>query len=149
MDMIDAVVREKVGEVKRVARPLPGLESRAIFSLVKIDNRSRPFATGLRFFFPNPQNLLRRRVTNRRAQSGEVLVTQAGERWINRADFKRHAELFQSQHLRVAKGLRDDRVTRGEITKSQRPRGLIVARRNSNGRRSSQTSGKQAALCPN
>ena len=120
MNVIDAVLREKVGEVKRIARALPGFEAWAIFPLVKIDKRSRPLAAGLRFFFSNPQNLLWRRVTDWRAQSRDVLVTQAGERRINRADLKRDAELFQSQHLHVAKSLREHGVTRIEIAEPHR-----------------------------
>ena len=37
MKMIDAVVRKKVREVKRIAGALPGLEGRAVFPLVPID----------------------------------------------------------------------------------------------------------------
>src|SRR6266404_4299127 len=122
MDVIDVLMREKLGEIKRIASALPGLELRAIFPLVKIDKPSRPFAAGFCFFSPNPQNSLRWCVMNRRAQSGDMLVTQAGERRINRADFERHAELFQGQHLHVAKGLRDDRITRVKVTESHRAR---------------------------
>src|SRR4029453_8802756 len=53
MKMIDAVAREKVREVERIARALFGLEARAVFLLVLIDKRARPFAGRLRVFLPN------------------------------------------------------------------------------------------------
>src|ERR1041385_1218801 len=121
MDVIDAVAREKVREVKSVASALLCLDARAVFAFMKIDKHTWPFAARLCLFFPEAQNWLRRRVMNRCAQPGDMLVAQAGQRRINRPNFKRPPEPFQREHLHVAKGVRDDRVTRVEITESHRP----------------------------
>ena len=106
-----AAAGKKIGEVKSVARALPGLECRPIFPLVKIDKSGGPLSAGLRFLFPDMQNLLRGCVANRCAQSRDVFVSQTGERRINGANFERPSKPFQSQHLHVAKGVRDNRVT--------------------------------------
>ena len=81
--VIHAVAREKVREVDGVTRTLIGLDEPAVFPLVKIDKCARPLAVRLCIFFPDAENLLRRRVVNRRAQPGDMLVPQTGERRIN------------------------------------------------------------------
>ncbi len=47
---------------------------------------------------------------NGRVQTGDMLVPQARERGVHRADLKLEAEPFQRQHLRVAKRLRKHRI---------------------------------------
>ena len=55
---------------------------------------------------------------NGRAQPGDVFVTQAGERRIDRTDYKLDAALFESEHFRIAKRLRDYRVTGIQIAQA-------------------------------
>jgi len=47
-----------------------------------------------------------------------MFVAQAGERRINRADHKLDAAPFESEHFRIAKRLRDYRVTGIQITQA-------------------------------
>ena len=53
MKMIDAIAREKVREVERIARALFGLKAWAIFPLVLLDQRGGPFSGFFRVFLPN------------------------------------------------------------------------------------------------
>ena len=59
---------------------------------------------------------------NGRAQTGNMLVPQARERGIHRADLKLEAEPFQRQHLRVAKRLGKDGITGVKIAETHRLR---------------------------
>jgi len=51
MNMIDTAALEIVGKVKGIARALLRLDTRAIFSLVAINQVARPFAVRFRIFF--------------------------------------------------------------------------------------------------
>ena len=54
------------------------------------------------------------------SQTGDVLVAQAGERGIDRADFEFETEPFQHQHLRVAKRLRKHGIPGVKIAETHR-----------------------------
>jgi hypothetical protein len=47
-----------------------------------------------------------------------MFVAQAGERRINRADHKLDTAPFESEHFRIAKRLRDYRVTGIKVTQA-------------------------------
>ena len=64
--MIDATAREKLGEVKGIARSLFGLHVPAVFLLVPINKLSWPCPSRFRIFFPDSENFLGRRVMNGR-----------------------------------------------------------------------------------
>ena len=64
MKVIYTVTREKVCKIEGIARALLGLDARAIFSLVSIDELTRPFAGCFRVLFTDPQDCLRRRIVN-------------------------------------------------------------------------------------
>ncbi len=63
---------------------------------------------------------------NRRPQAGNMFMAQTGKRRVNRADHKLHAALFQRQHLRIAKRLRDYWVSGVKVTKPHSLRLLIA-----------------------
>ena len=66
MKMVDPVPREKIREIKGVARALLGLDAPAVFLLVPIDERARPCAGCFRILLPDPQDCLRWRIVNGR-----------------------------------------------------------------------------------
>ncbi len=51
MNMIDTAALEMVGKVKSISRALLRLDTRAILSLVPINQVARPFAVHFRIFF--------------------------------------------------------------------------------------------------
>jgi hypothetical protein len=59
---------------------------------------------------------------NGRAQTGDMLVAQARERGVHRADLKLETEPFQRQHLRVAKRLRKHWIPGVKIAETHRLR---------------------------
>src|SRR6266699_2341991 len=122
VEVIDAVASEKIREIESVTRTLFGLGTRTVFPLVSIDELTWPFACGFSVLFPNPQNCLRWCVMNRSTQARNLFITQTGKRRINGADLKVDTEAFQSQHLRIAKGLRNNGIPGIEIAEPHRNR---------------------------
>jgi hypothetical protein len=120
--MIDAAAIKELGKVQGIAGALFCLGLEPIFAVVLLNEITRPFAGSVRLALEDLQNLLRRRVVDGRAQSGDMFVAQAGERRINRADHKLDPAPFESEHFRIAKRLRDYRVTRIEITEPHQNR---------------------------
>ena len=59
---------------------------------------------------------------NRRAQTGDMLVPEACERGVHRADLKLETEPFQRQHLCVAKRLRKHWIPGVKIAETHRLR---------------------------
>ena len=57
---------------------------------------------------------------NGRAQTIDMLVPKARERGVHRADLKLETELFQRQHLRVAKRLRKHWIPGVKIAETHR-----------------------------
>ena len=64
MKTIDAVAREKIREIERVACALFSLNAWTVFAFVSINELTWPFSSGFRFLFPDPQDFLRWRVVN-------------------------------------------------------------------------------------
>jgi len=120
--VIDTIAREKIREIERIARSLLGLDLLPVSSLVPIYEFLGPFAGCFRILFPDSQNFLRWRVTDRGAEPGDMFVTQTREWWVNRANFEGDTKPFQRQHLSIAKGLGNNRITGIKITESHRDR---------------------------
>src|ERR1043166_5402087 len=119
MHMIHPAARKELREIKGIARAQFRLHAWPIFLLVLRNERGRPFECGAAsfcIFFPDPQNLLGRRVVNWGAQPADVFMAQTSEWRIHRADYELDAAPFQRQHFRVAKRLRDYGETGVKIT---------------------------------
>src|ERR1700674_256817 len=118
MKMADLVPGEQLREVSGISRPRRRLDPAAVFLLVRRDQRGRPSIFLARFLLPQAQDWLGRRIKNRRLQSPGVRMPDAGQRRMDRADRERKAPPFEREHFRVAKRLRENRVTRVEVAET-------------------------------
>src|SRR2546426_5266284 len=116
--MIDAAMREKVGEVKGIACTLLSFHLPSVFLLMPTDKLAWPSAHRFRSFLPDSQNFLGRRIVNGGTQPRDMLMSQTGERRINRTNLEVDPKPFQRQHLSVAKRLRDHRISGEKVTES-------------------------------
>ncbi len=116
--MIDAAMGEKVGKVESIARTLLGFHLPPVFLLMPTNKLAWPSARRFRSFLPDSENFLGRCVVNGGTQPRDMLMSQTGERRINRTNLKVDSKPFQCQHLCVAKRLRDDRISGVKITES-------------------------------
>src|SRR5437899_11675171 len=119
VQIIDSVSREEISEIECVARAQACLRARAIFLLVLIDEFAWPFpscAACFRLFLPDSQNFLRRRVVNRRARPGDMLVPQTAERGLTGSSRPRDSEPLERQHPRPAKAPRNDGIAARDRT---------------------------------
>src|SRR3982074_1202512 len=117
--MIDARLRKELREIEGVACALGRFVAPAVFFFVTIDKCARPFPMRLCVFLPNSKHRLWWGVADWRAQPRSVGVSQSRKWRVNRTDFEGETQLLQSQHFRVAKCLRDDRIAGVEITEPQ------------------------------
>ena len=118
MKMVDLLALEEFREIAGVSRPRRRLHPAAIFLVVRLDQRLRPALFRARLFFPEPQDRRRRRVMNRRLQPPGMRVPNAGQRRMNRTDRESEPQPFEREHLRVAKSLREDGITRIEVAEA-------------------------------
>src|SRR5262249_12001430 len=104
----------------RIARALLGLKGGAVPRLMLRDERGWPNPVATRELRQCSHNSWRRGVAHVRSQIRPVSVAKAREWRIDRSDFQVHAATLERQHLRVAKCLRNYRISGIEIAKAHR-----------------------------
>src|SRR5438094_2629610 len=83
---------------------------------MRCNEHLRPSIFSASFVFPEPEDWGRRGVMNGGSQSAGMRMSNARERWMNRPDSEGKSKLFEREHLRVAKSLRENGIPRIEIS---------------------------------
>lgn len=116
MKVLDVISSEQVCEITGISSAERGFYSRAIFLSMRLDQGLGPSFCRARFLFPKLKNGSRWSVVNWRLQLASVRMANGCERRMDRTNCKGKSKAFEGQHLGIAKSLRENRVTRIEIS---------------------------------
>ncbi len=114
--VVDVVSGKQIGEIGGVSSAHRRLDLVAIFLLVCRDERIGPSIFRASFLLPESDDRLWWRVVNRGVQPAGMCVSNARERRMDRTNREGKSQMFEREHLRVAKSLRENGVTRIEIS---------------------------------
>ena len=114
MHMLHAEAAEQAGEIPGIARPHGRFVTGAVALAVIVDEGTE-LRLEIGMLGAGIEQVRWRRVVNLRLEPIQALVAEGVRRAIQGTDFQFKPHAFERQHLGIAEGLRDDRITAEEV----------------------------------